>query len=63
VQGELIFTICKVIFARNLNQAGAIDMLTPDAKRIRGHLLALGWFNAATGERLIFATLKDRKRL
>jgi hypothetical protein len=49
----------KVIFAENLNTAGAIDMETPDGKRLRSHVLGLAYVDTATGSNVFIAELKD----
>src|SRR6267142_4321584 len=49
----------KVIFAININSAGAIDMALPDGKRLRSHVLGLSYFDAATGKSVLIAELKD----
>src|SRR5687767_11014414 len=37
----------KVIFAPNINTAGAIDCLMPDDQRLRGHVLGLAYTDKA----------------
>ena len=49
----------QVIFKQNANTAGAIDLLTPDGKRLRSHVLGLAFFDAATGQSEMIAELKD----
>ena len=49
----------KVIFAENLNTAGAIDMETPDARRLRSHVLGLSYVDTASGKSVFIAELKD----
>lgn len=49
----------QVIFAPNLNTVGAIDVLTPDGRRLRSHLLGLGLYDSATGNSTLIAALKD----
>lgn len=49
----------KVIFAENLNTAGAIDMETPDGKRLRSHVLGLGFYDSSSGKSILFAEVKD----
>ncbi len=49
----------KVIFAQNLNTEGAIDMETPDGQRLRSHILALGYYDRATGRSEIIAQVKS----
>jgi hypothetical protein len=40
----------QVIFANNLNSAGAIDQMTPDAKRLRSNILGLAYYDRASGQ-------------
>jgi hypothetical protein len=47
----------KVIFANNLNTTVAIDMLTPDGKELQSHLLALAYFDSASSNSVILATV------
>jgi hypothetical protein len=49
----------KVIFARNLNVAGAIDMLTPNGQRLRSTPSCLVYYDAATQRSVRFADLQD----
>ena len=49
----------KVIFAANLNTAGAIDMEMPDGKRLRSHLLGLAYYDTASGQSALIAEVKD----
>ncbi len=49
----------QVIFAANLNSAGAIDMLSPDGKRFRSHLLGLAYTDAASGKSVMIAEVTD----
>lgn len=49
----------KVLFGANLNTAGAIDLETPDGVRLRSHVLALGYFDASSGQRVFLAEVKD----
>jgi hypothetical protein len=49
----------QVIFANNLNTAGAIDMQMPDGKRLRSHILSLNYFDTATGNNVPLAEVKD----
>ena len=45
----------QVIFAANLNSPGAIDLLTPDQKRFRSHVLGLAYTDYASGKSVMFA--------
>ena len=49
----------QVIFANNLNTAGAIDMQTSDGKRLRSNVLGLGYFDRSTGNGVLIAQLQD----
>ena len=49
----------KVIFANNLNTAGAIDMQTPDGKELHSHVLGLSYYDAASGKSALIAEAKD----
>lgn len=49
----------QVIFANNLNTAVAIDMQTPDGKRLQSHILGLSYFDTATGNSVLFAEIQD----
>ncbi|MCU0785919.1 MAG: hypothetical protein MUF81_18115, partial [Verrucomicrobia bacterium] len=49
----------KVIFANNLNAAGAIDLEMPDGRRMQSHVLGLGYFDSASGQSVLFAEVKD----
>jgi hypothetical protein len=49
----------KVIFANDLATAGAIDMQTPDGKRLTSHVLGLSYFDAATGTNVLIAEVTN----
>ncbi|HVU07403.1 MAG TPA: IgGFc-binding protein [Verrucomicrobiae bacterium] len=49
----------KVIFANNLNTAGAIDLQTPDGKELKSHVLGLSYYDSASGKSVLMAQLKD----
>jgi multisubunit Na+/H+ antiporter MnhB subunit/Na+-transporting NADH:ubiquinone oxidoreductase subunit NqrE len=49
----------QVIFANNLATVGAIDMQTPDGKRMRSHVLGLSYFDTASGQSVLIAEVKD----
>ena len=49
----------QVIFAANLHSPGAIDLLTPDGKRFRSHILGLAYTDYATGQSVLIAETKD----
>lgn len=52
-------TAHQVTFAANANTPGAIDLITPDSKRLRSHVLGIAWFDAASGRSEMIAELKD----
>jgi len=49
----------QVIFANNLNSAGAIDMQTPDGKRLRSNILGLAYFDHSSGQSVMIAQIQD----
>ncbi|MEI6782130.1 MAG: hypothetical protein WCQ21_14555 [Verrucomicrobiota bacterium] len=49
----------NVIFANNLATAGAIDLQTPDGKRLTSHVTGLSYFDAASGTNILITTTKD----
>ena len=49
----------QVIFANNLNTPGAIDMQTPDGKRLRSNVLGLMYSDPTTGQAVQIAQLQD----
>jgi hypothetical protein len=49
----------KVNFAANINTVGAIDLTTPDGKRLRSHVLGLSYFDTVTGKSALIAEVKD----
>jgi hypothetical protein len=49
----------KVSFEGNINSVGAIDLTTPDGKRMRSHVLGLSYFDTATGNSALIAEIKD----
>jgi hypothetical protein len=49
----------QVIFANNLNTAGAIDMQTPDGKRLRSNILGLMYYDPSTGDAVQIAQVQD----
>lgn len=46
-------------FSPNANTAGAITVITPDGKTFKSHALSLAWFDSATGQSELFASIKD----
>lgn len=49
----------QVIFANNLCSYGAIDMQTPDGKRLRSNVLGLMYVDNATGDAVLIAEVQD----
>ena len=49
----------KIIFSNNLRSAGAVDMETPDGKRLRSNVLGLSYLDAASGQSVLIAEVKD----
>src|SRR5882724_7853125 len=49
----------QVIFAGNLNSTGAIDMQTPDGKRLRSNILGLMYHDTVTGKSVLIAQIQD----
>jgi hypothetical protein len=48
-----------VTFAPTLNVPGAIDMVTPDGKRMRSNVLGLSYYDAASGRSVLLAEIKE----
>ena len=49
----------QVIFANNLNTAGAIDQRTPEGKRLRSNILGLAYSDRSTGQSVLIAQIQD----
>jgi len=49
----------QVIFANNLNSAGAIDLQTPDGKRLRSNILGLAYEDSSTGKSVLIAKIQN----
>ncbi len=49
----------KVIFAPNLKTLGAIDLLTPDGKRMRSSPVGLAYYDAASGQSVWIGGVKE----
>jgi hypothetical protein len=49
----------QVIFANNLNSYGAIDVQTPDKKRLRSNILGLMYHDTATDKAVLIAQVQD----
>ena len=53
----------KAIFNANLNSPTAIDLLTRSGERFQSRPTALCYFDAASGQRVVLATIKDSTAL
>lgn len=49
----------QVIFANNLNTAGAIDVQAPDGKRLQSNVIGLMYHDTASDEAVMIAQLQD----
>src|SRR4029079_4593635 len=49
----------QVNFANDANTAVAIDLQTPDGKRLQSHILGLSYFDTAGGSNVLIAELKS----
>ena len=49
----------KVIFSRNLNVRGAVDLLTPDGQRLEASVIGLSYHDPLSGQEVLLATLKS----
>ena len=49
----------QVVFASDLATAGAIDLQTPDGKRLRSHVVGVGYYDAASGKSVVFAEVTN----
>jgi len=49
----------RVSFANDLATPGAIDMLTPEGKELRSHILGLSYFDAASGSNVLIAQVTN----
>ncbi len=49
----------KVSFDGNVNVAGAVELLTPDGKNLKSHILGLSYFDTASGKSVLIAELQD----
>ena len=50
---------CVVRFANNLAAEGSIELLAPDGRRLRSRVLGLSYFDAASGQSVLIAEVKD----
>ena len=51
----------RVILSPNARTPGAVDMLTPEGRRLRAHVLGLSLYNPATGASELIAEVQDRQ--
>ena len=49
----------QVILAGNFNSEGSIDLMTPDGKRLRSHVLGIAYLDTVTGRSELIAQPKD----
>jgi hypothetical protein len=49
----------QVVFAGNLNAAGAVELTTPDGKRLRSNILGLAYYDTSSGQSVFFAEIQD----
>ncbi len=49
----------KVIFANNLNTAGAIDLQMPGGQEMKSEILGLSYYDTASGKSVLIAQVKD----
>jgi len=49
----------QVIFANNLNSAGAIDLQAADGKRLVSNILGLAYYDNSTGQSVLIAQIQD----
>ena len=49
----------RLVLEPNLRTQGAIDLLTPDGRRFRSHLLGLAYCDPASGQSVLIAEPKD----
>ncbi|MGA2891106.1 MAG: hypothetical protein ABSE51_24075, partial [Terracidiphilus sp.] len=49
----------QVIFANDINSAGAIDIQTPDGKRLRSNILGLAYYDTSTGNSVMIAQVQS----
>ncbi len=49
----------KVAFDGNINVAGAVELITPDGKHLKSHVLGLAYLDTASGKSVLIAELKD----
>ena len=49
----------SAIFAANLNTVGALDLQTPEGKRLRSHVVGLAYLDRVSGRRVWIAAVQD----
>lgn len=49
----------KVLFKANLNTIGAVDLITPDGKRLRSRIAAMSYSDPSTGLAVVLAQPKN----
>lgn len=49
----------QAVFSPNSNRKSAVDLLTPDGKRLQSSVLGIAYFDSSTGESILLAELKD----
>jgi RHS repeat-associated protein len=49
----------RASFARNLNSKGAVELITPEGKRFRSHILGLAYTDSQTLQTVLIAELKN----
>ena len=57
--GMVTNCIHAVSFAANINISNAVEILTPDGKELRTHILGLSYYDASTGSNVLFAELQN----
>lgn len=48
-----------VVLSRNLNTAGAVDLLDADGQRFRSHLFGIAYTDASSGKNVLLGLVKD----
>lgn len=51
----------KVLFASNLNTAGAIALTTPEGRSMKSHVLGLAYYDASSGKSVLLSPLKNNR--
>jgi hypothetical protein len=58
--GEATNGQSKAYFGANLNTAGSIQLLTPDNKLLRSHLMCLSYYDSGVGSNVLIGLPQDR---